>query len=117
VTIGPLLPWVNFSSDPGFSERKPGIELNAGMLCLVVGALAVWVLNRPQGPRAAARSGALPALALLAGALVLVALIQHWNDPVPPLWGMPLTGLGALALLVGSLLIQRDPEGTLGPPD
>ena len=91
--------------------------MNAGLLCFVVGVVAVWLLNRPHGPRAAATSGALPALALLGGVLVLVALIQHWSDPVPPLWGMVVTGLAALALLVGSLLLQGLSEDTLGPPD
>jgi peptidoglycan/LPS O-acetylase OafA/YrhL len=117
LVIGPLLPWVDFAKGTGFSERTSGIELNAGLLCLVVGAIAVWVLNRPNGPRAAARSGAVTALALLGGILVLVALIQHWSDPVAPLWGLFVTGLAALALLVGSFLIQGEADEGLGPPD
>jgi peptidoglycan/LPS O-acetylase OafA/YrhL len=117
LVIGPLLPWVDFAKGTGFSERTSGIELNAGLLCLVVGVVAVWVLNRPKGPQAAATSGALTALALLGGILVLVALIQHWSDPVAPLWGLFVTGLGALALLVGSFLIQGETDESLGPPD
>ena len=117
LVVGPLLPWVDFARGTGFSERTSGIELNAGLLCLVVGVIAVWVLNRPKGPRAAATSGALTALALLGGTLVLVALIQHWSDPVAPLWGLFVTGLAALALPVGSFLIQGETDESLGPPD
>jgi CHASE2 domain-containing sensor protein len=117
VLIGPLLPWVDLSGGRQFSDRTSGVELNAGLLCLVVGVVAVWLLNRPKGPRVAASSGALAALALLAGALVLVTLIKHWSDPVPPLWGMYVTGLAALALLVGSFRLQGASEDAVGPPD
>jgi hypothetical protein len=116
LVIGPLLPWLDFPSSEGGSDIS-GIDLNAGLLCLLAGAVAVWVLNRPHGPVAAARSGALGALALLAGALVLETLIKHWNDPVAPLWGMYVTGLAALALLVGSFLLHWASEDALGPPD
>jgi peptidoglycan/LPS O-acetylase OafA/YrhL len=117
LVVGPLLPWFEYSSDPTFSDHVSGIELNAGLLCLVVGALAVWLLNRPHGPRAAAKSGALAGLALLAGALVLVTLIKHWSDPTTPLWGFYVTGVAALALLVGSFLLEGESESSLGPPD
>jgi hypothetical protein len=116
LVIGPLVPWLDYSQDQ-FSQHVSGIDLNAGLVCISAGALAVWLLIRPQGPRAAAASGALPALALLAGAATLETLIKHWNDPVSPLWGLYMTGLAALALLVGSFLIQGETEGSLGPPD
>jgi quinol-cytochrome oxidoreductase complex cytochrome b subunit len=116
LVVSPVLPWLDY---PGVEspENVPGIDFNAGMLCLVVGVVAVWVLNRPAGPRAAATSGALGALALLAGGLVLDTMIRHWNDPVAPKWGLYLTGLAALALLVGSFVLQSDSEDSLGPPD
>jgi peptidoglycan/LPS O-acetylase OafA/YrhL len=116
LVVGPLLPWLDYPS-PELSQHVSGIELNAGLLCLVVGVVAVWVLNRSAGPELAARSGALAGLALLAGALVLETLIKHFNDPVAPLWGMWVTGLAALALLVGSLVIPGASDEALPPPD
>jgi hypothetical protein len=117
LVVGPLLPWFDYSPDPGFSDHVTGIELNAGLLCTVIGAAAVWLLNRPQGPRAAASSGGLAGLALFAGAIVLVTLIKHWSDPNIPLYGFYVTGLSALALLVGAFLLQGESEDSLGPPD
>jgi hypothetical protein len=114
--IGSLTPWLQ--SPTGFgSDNVFGIELNAGMLSLLVGVVAVWALNRPAGPRAAATSGAIGGLALLAGALVLETLIHHWNDPVAPRWGLWLSGLSALALLAGALLLQGESDEALPPPD
>jgi hypothetical protein len=116
MVVGPLLPWLDY---PGLelSQHVSGIDLNAGLLCLALGAVAVWLLIRPDGPRAAGTSGALAALALLAGALVLETAIKHLNDPVAPMWGMYVSGLGALALLVGAFLIQGTSEDALPPPD
>jgi len=55
--------------------------------------------------------------ALIAGALVLVTLIRHLNDPAAPMWGLYLSGLAALGVLAGSFLILGEPAETLPPPD
>jgi peptidoglycan/LPS O-acetylase OafA/YrhL len=115
--IGALAPWLRFGDEVGLSSWASGIETNAGFLCLVAGVGAIWLLHRPPGPWAAAESGALAGVALLAGALVLVTFIRHWNDPASPMWGLYVTGLATLALLVGSFLIQGEDEETLPPPD
>jgi hypothetical protein len=114
--IGALAPWLRFGVE-GASSWASGIETNAGFLCLVAGAGAIWLLHRPAGPRAAARSGALAGVALIAGALVLVTLIRHWNDPAAPMWGLFLSGAAALGMLVGSFLILGEADDTLPPPD
>ena len=114
--IGALAPWVRFGVE-GSSSWASGIETNAGFLCLVAGAGAIWLLHRPAGPRAAAASGALAGVALTAGALVLVTLIRHWNDPAAPMWGLFLSGAAALGILVGSFLILGAADDTLPPPD
>lgn len=115
--VGTLAPWLKFGSELGGSGYVSGMELNAGLLCLVIGAVVIWLLNRPAGARAAAESGAIASLALLAGALVLVVLIKHWNDPEPPAWGLIVSGLAALGMLAGSFVIQGETKQDLGPPD
>jgi hypothetical protein len=116
LVIGPLLPWLSY---PGaeLSPHYSGIELNAGLLCVVAGTAATLLLIRPEGPRVAATSGALPILALVAGGLVLQTFIKHLDDPIAPLWGLYVTGLAALALLVGWFLLQAESDPGLGPPD
>ena len=116
VVVGALLPWLEYSSAE-VTPHVSGIDLNAGQLCIVAGATAVLLLVRQEGPRAAASSGALAVLALVAGALVLKTFIEHFNDPIAPLWGLYMTGLGALALLVGSFLLEGESDRSLGPPD
>ena len=115
--VGALAPWLQFGVEVGTSGWASGIETNAGFLCLVAGAGVVWLLHRPPGPRAAAESGAIAGVALIAGALVLVTLIRHWNDPVAPMWGLFLSGLAALGMLVGSFLILGEADEPLPPPD
>jgi hypothetical protein len=115
--IGALAPWLRFGEEVGLSSWASGIETNAGFLCLVAGVGAIWLLHRPAGPRAAARSGALAGVALIAGALVLVTLIRHWSDPAAPMWGLFLSGAAALGILVGSFLIMGEADDTLPPPD
>jgi hypothetical protein len=119
--VGSLAPWIGFSPDGPFhggGQYILGIETNAGTLTFVLGAIAVWALNRPAGPRAAATSGAIAALALLAGALVLVTLIHRLNDdPYGPMWGLWLSGAAAVAMLVGVFLIESGSGETLPPPD
>jgi hypothetical protein len=115
--VGALAPWLSFGSEVGLSSWASGIETNAGFLCLVAGVGAIWLLHRPAGPRAAAESGALAGVALIAGALVLVTLIRHWNDPAAPMWGLFLSGTAALGMLVGSFLILGEADETLPPPD
>jgi peptidoglycan/LPS O-acetylase OafA/YrhL len=114
--VGALAPWLRFGVE-GASSWASGIETNAGFLCLVAGAGAIWLLHRPPRPRAAAESGALAGVALIAGALVLVTLIRHWNDPAAPMWGLYLSGLAALGMLVGSFLILGEADETLPPLD
>jgi peptidoglycan/LPS O-acetylase OafA/YrhL len=115
--VGAMAPWIQFGSGVGPSSWASGIETNAGFLCLVAGVGAIWLLHRPGGPRAAAESGALAGVALIAGALVLVTLIRHWSDPEPPMWGLALSGLAALGILVGSFLILGQEDKALPPPD
>lgn len=115
--VGALAPWLRFGTEVGASSWASGIETNAGFLCLVAGAGAIWLLHRPPGPRAAAESGALTGVALIAGALVLVTVIRHWNDPAAPMWGLFLSGIAALGLLVGSFLILGEADDMLPPPD
>jgi hypothetical protein len=115
--VGALAPWLRFGSEISASSWASGIETNAGFLCLVAGAGVVWLLHRPAGPRAAAESGAIAGVALIAGALVLVTLIRHWNDPAAPMWGLYLSGLAALGVFVGSFLILGEADETLPPPD
>jgi peptidoglycan/LPS O-acetylase OafA/YrhL len=115
--IGALAPWLSFGDEVGISDWASGIETNAGFLCLVAGVGAIWLLHLPGGPRAAAESGALAGVALIAGALVLVTLIRHWDDPASPMWGLYLSGLAALAMLVGSFVILGEADDTLPPPD
>jgi hypothetical protein len=115
--VGALAPWLRFGVEIGPSSWASGIETNAGFLCLVAGAGVIWLLHRPPGPQAAAESGAIAGVALIAGALVLVTLIRHWNDPAAPMWGLYLSGLAALGMLVGSFLILGEADETLPPPD
>jgi hypothetical protein len=115
--VGALAPWLRFGAEVGPSSWASGIETDAGFLCLVAGAGAIWLLHRPAGPRAAAESGGIAGVALIAGALVLVTLIRHWNDPAAPMWGLYLSGLAALGMFVGSFLILGEADETLPPPD
>ena len=116
--VGALAPWFQFGVETGSSGGwASGIETNAGFLCLVAGAGVIWLLHRPAGPRAAAESGAIAGVALIAGALVLVTLIRHWSDPVAPMWGLFLSGIAALGMLIGSFLILGEADEALPPPD
>jgi hypothetical protein len=115
--VGALAPWLRFGAEGGPSSWASGIETNAGFLCLVAGAGVIWLLHRPGGPRAAAASGAIAGVALIAGALVLVTLIRHWHDPAAPMWGLYLSGLAAMGVFVGSFLILGEADEALPPPD
>jgi hypothetical protein len=115
--VGALAPWLRFGEEVGPSSWASGIETNAGFLCLVAGAGVIWLLHRPAGPRAAAESGGIAGIALIAGALVLVTLIRHWDDPAAPMWGLYLSGLAALGMLVGSFTMLGEAEEGLPPPD
>jgi hypothetical protein len=116
--VGSLGPWVGSPGDQFFSgDDVSGVETNAGALTLVVGVIAVWVLNRRAGPRAAAESGAITSLAVLAGALVLATLIEHWTAPYAPQWGMWVSGFAALGLFIGPFLILGESDETPSPPD
>jgi uncharacterized membrane protein len=115
--FGSLAPWLSFGDEVGVSDWASGIETNAGFLCLVAGVGAIWLLHRPGGPREAAESGAIAGVALIAGALVLVTLIRHWDDPASPMWGLYLSGLAALAMLVGSFAMLGNADEALPPPD
>ena len=114
--VGSMAPWFEYRPDTAFpGDYTYGVETNAGALCLLAGVLAVRLLNRSVGPRAAAESGALAAIALLAGGLVFVSLVNHWSDPVSPRWGMWLTGLAALAMLVGSFTMLGESDDSPTP--
>ena len=115
--VGALAPWLSFGPELSGSSYLSGLELNAGLVCLLTGIAVVWLLSRPAGPRAAANAGAIAGLALVAGAAVFVTLVRHWNDPASPMWGMIVSGLAALGVLVGSFLIQGETDDGLGPPD
>src|SRR5262245_32718205 len=91
--VGSLGPWLDFSAESQFpSSSVPGLELNAGALSILVAVAAIWLLMGSGGPRAAAESGALYGLALLAGALVAVTGIKHRGGQYDFEWGIFVSG-------------------------
>ena len=121
LVVGSLAPWLDFSPGGPFhggGDYVNGVETNAGALTFALGAIAVWLLNRPAGPRAAVTSGGIAALALLAGGLVLVTLLQRLgDDPYQPSWGLWLSAAAVVGMLVGVFLIETGSGETLSPPD
>ena len=114
---GSLMPWVDSAPPIVGSESAVGIDYNAGELTFLIGVAALLLLTRMVDRVRDSDALALAALGLLAGAPILVKAFQvHDQAPVSIAWGMYLSGVAALALLIAGLILMGHREDP-APPD
>ena len=115
---GSLAPWVKFTAGDGVrGDYISGIEFNAGALTLLIGALVIFLLVRRATAERGVDSGAIAALGLLAGALIAVTGIRYHQHSFSVDWGLWVTAVGALALLISGLVGVGGETEAPPPPD
>jgi peptidoglycan/LPS O-acetylase OafA/YrhL len=117
--LGALFPWTKLS-EPGLHHYASGVDYNAGTLQVMIGVGVIVLLARwaPRGRIEDSGALAVSGLGVLAGGLVLVTLLRiHDLDEYSVAWGLYISGLGAIGMIIAGLRLVGRREGAYPPPD